>query len=75
MKVKNTSKRVIKLLNGKDKVTLLPGTEETYEVTDCADVQFLIDAGDLTEAAPRRGRPPSKPEDGKTPQASETKES
>lgn len=75
MKVKNTSKRVIKLLNGKDKVTLLPGTDEAYEVSDSADVQFYLDAGDLTEAAPRRGRPPSKAEDGKNAQPSETKES
>lgn len=47
MKVKNTSKRVIKLLNGKDKVTLIPGTSDVYNVTDCPDVQFLIAAGDL----------------------------
>lgn len=51
MKVKNTSKRVIKLLNGKDKVTLIPGTDDTFDVSDCDDVQFLIAHGDLIEVA------------------------
>ncbi|MBR8654201.1 hypothetical protein KDH83_12945 [Achromobacter sp. Marseille-Q0513] len=60
MKVKNTSSRVIKLLNGKDKVTLVPGSDEAHEVTECAEVQFYLDAGDLTETAARRGRPPGK---------------
>lgn len=59
MKVKNTSKRVIKLMNGKDKVTLVPGTDDVYDVTDCADVQFYLDAGDLSENV---GRRKSKPE-------------
>lgn len=56
MKVQNTSKRVIKLMNGKQKVTLIPGTGEVYDVTDCPDVQFYLDAGDLTEAVGRRVR-------------------
>lgn len=56
MKVKNTSARVIKLLNGKDKVTLIPGTDDEYTVTDCADVQFLIGAGDLIETYGKPGR-------------------
>lgn len=51
MKVKNTSKRVIKLRNGKDKVTLIPGTDDVFDVSDCDDVQFLIAAGDLIEVA------------------------
>ncbi|WP_368648980.1 hypothetical protein ABRY95_13835 [Castellaniella ginsengisoli] len=58
MKVKNTSKRIIKLLNGSDKVTLVPGTDEVYDVTDCADVQFLIAAGDLAESYGKPGRRP-----------------
>jgi hypothetical protein len=58
MKVKNTSKRVIKLLNGKDKVTLIPGTDEVYDVTDGADVQFLIEARDLAEVYGKPGRKP-----------------
>lgn len=53
MKVKNTSRRVIKLMNGKEKVTLVPGTGETYDVTDNADVRYMIEAGDLTEVAER----------------------
>lgn len=56
MKVKNTSKRVIKLLNGKDKVTLIPGTDDVYDVTDNADVQFLIEARDLVEVYGKPGR-------------------
>ncbi len=64
MKVKNTSKRVIKLMNGKEKVTLVPGSNEAYDVTDNADVQFYLDAGDLAEAvAPRK--PAGKAEDTK----------
>ena len=65
MKVKNTSKRVIKLLNGADKVTLVPGTDEVYDVTDCADVQFLIAAGDLAEAYGKSGRKPKREGDDK----------
>lgn len=53
MKVRNTSKRVIKLLNGKEKVTLIPGSEEVYEVTDCPDVQYYIGVGDLIEVVAR----------------------
>lgn len=53
MKVRNTSKRVIKLLNGKEKVTLIPGPEEVYEVTDCPDVQYYIGVGDLVETVAR----------------------
>lgn len=63
MKVQNKSKRVMKLLNGKQKVTLIPGTDEVYEVTDCADVQFYIEAGDLTEVVTRPGRKPAKADD------------
>ena len=63
MKVQNTSKRVIKLLNGKEKVTLIPGTDAVYDVTDNADVQFFIDAGDLTEVVARPGRKPAKADD------------
>ena len=62
MKVQNTSRRVIKLMNGKEKVTLVPGTGEVYDVTDNADVQFLIEAGELTEVVARPGRRPAKPE-------------
>lgn len=53
MKVRNTSKRVIKLLNGKEKVMLIPGSEEAYEVSDCPDVQHYISAGDLIETVAR----------------------
>lgn len=53
MKVKNTSKRVMKLLNGKEKVTLIPGTNEVYEVSDSDVVQFYLENGDLTEAVVR----------------------
>lgn len=74
MKVKNTSSRVIKLLNGKEKVTLLPGSDEAYDVTECADVQFYLDAGDLAEAVSRRGRPPGKTEDEKKVQNGEVNE-
>lgn len=63
MKVQNTSRRVIKLMNGKEKVTLVPGTGEVYDVTDNADVQFLIDAGELTEVVARPGRKPAKTAD------------
>lgn len=62
MKVQNTSRRVIKLMNGKEKVTLVPGTGEVYDVTDNADVQFLIDAGELTEIVTRPGRKTAKVE-------------
>lgn len=62
MKVQNTSRRVIKLMNGKEKVTLVPGTGEVYDVTDNADAQFLIEAGELTEVVARPGRRPAKPE-------------
>lgn len=62
MKVQNTSRRVIKLMNGKEKVTLVPGTGEVYDVTDSADVQFLIDAGELTEIVARPGRKAAKVE-------------
>lgn len=62
MKVKNTSKRVIKLMNGKEKITLVPGTDDVYDVTESADVQFYIDAGDLAEAVVRRGRQTAKSE-------------
>lgn len=62
MKVQNTSRRVIKLMNGKQKVTLVPGTGEVYDVTDNADAQFLIEAGELTEVVARPGRRPAKPE-------------
>lgn len=58
MKVQNKSKRVMKLLNGKQKVTLIPGTDEVYEVTDSADVQFYIEAGDLIEVVTRKGAKP-----------------
>ncbi|KAB1444201.1 hypothetical protein [Bordetella bronchiseptica] len=58
MKVKNTSKRVIKLLNGKDKVTLVPGTDEAYDVSDSADVQAMIKAGELAEVYGKPGRKP-----------------
>lgn len=63
MKVQNTSRRVIKLMHGKDKVTLIPGTNAVYDVTDCADVRFYIDAGDLTEIVSRTGSKPAKVED------------
>lgn len=53
MKVRNTSKRVIKLLNGKEKVTLIPGSDEVYEVSDCLDVQHYISVGDLIETVTR----------------------
>lgn len=59
MKVKNTSKRVIKLMHGKEKVTLVPGTEDVYDVTDNADVQFYINARDLVEVVDRPGRKPA----------------
>lgn len=62
MKVQNTSRRVIKLMNGKEKVTLVPGTGEVYDVTDNADVQFLIEAGELTEIVARPGRKAAKVE-------------
>ncbi len=67
MKVKNTSKRVIKLLNGKDKVTLIPGTDDAYDVSDSADVQAMIEAGELAEVYGKPGRKPkddSKPDGG-----------
>lgn len=60
MKVQNTSKRVIKLLNGKQKVTLVPGSGEVHEVTDNEDVQFYIKAGDLAEVVTRAGKAPAK---------------
>lgn len=60
MKVQNTSRRVIKLLNGKKKVALIPGTGEVYEVTDCADVQYYIELGELTEVSARQGRKPAR---------------
>ena len=50
MKVKNTSKHVIKLPNGKAKVTLIPGTGDVYDVSDSADVQAMIASGELIEA-------------------------
>ena len=53
MKVKNTSRRVIKLLNGKEKVTLIPGTDDVYDVTDSADTQAMIEAGELAEVYER----------------------
>lgn len=56
MKVKNTSKRVIKLLNGKDKVTLVPGTDDAYDVSDSSDVQAMIEAGELAEVYGKPGR-------------------
>src|SRR5690625_6948395 len=56
MKVKNTSRRVIKLLNGKEKVTLVPGTDDVYDVTDSDDVQHYIEARDLIEVVAQRGR-------------------
>jgi len=62
MKVQNTSRRVIKLMNGKEKVTLVPGTGEVYDVTDNADVRFLIEAGELTEVVARTGRKAAKVE-------------
>lgn len=49
MKVKNTSARVINLMHVDTKLTLIPGTDEVYEVTDCPDVQWYIDRGDLAE--------------------------
>lgn len=51
MKVRNLSRHVIKLLNGKDKVTLVPGTDDVYEVSDSKDVQYLIEKGELIEVA------------------------
>lgn len=65
MKVQNTSKRVIKLMRGKDKVTLVPGMDEIYDVTDCADVQFYIEAGDLSEVVARPSGKPAKVKDEK----------
>lgn len=56
MKVQNASKRVIKLLNGKQKVMLIPGTDEVYDVTDNEDVRFYIKAGDLVEVVTRTGK-------------------
>lgn len=53
MKVKNTSRRVIDLLRGKEKITTVPGSDEEYEVTDCPDVQWYIARGDLAEAFER----------------------
>jgi len=60
MKVQNTSRRVIKLMHGKDKVTLIPGTNAVYDVTDCADVQYYIEAGDLAEVVERPSGKPAK---------------
>lgn len=54
MKVKNTSRRVIDLLRGKEKITTIPGSNEEYDVTDCADVQWYIERGDLIEVATSR---------------------
>lgn len=53
MKVKNTSRRVINLMHGNTKLTLIPGTDEVYEVTDCPDVQWYVERGDLAEAFER----------------------
>jgi len=60
MKVKNTSRRVIDLLRGKEKITTIPGSNEEYEVTDCADVQWYIERGDLIEVFSRPARKTSK---------------
>ncbi|MFT0547488.1 hypothetical protein ACMHYO_14295 [Allopusillimonas ginsengisoli] len=56
MKVKNTSRRVIDLLRGKEKITTVPGSGQEYEVTDCPDVQWYIERGDLIEVYSKPGR-------------------
>lgn len=40
-------------MRGDTKLTLIPGTGEVYEVTDCPDVQWYIERGDLAEAFDR----------------------
>lgn len=67
MKVKNTSRRVINLMHGKVKLTLVPGTDEAVEVDDCADVQWYIDHGDLAEVAVRSKSKLSQGGDGDSP--------
>ncbi|MGS1116016.1 hypothetical protein [Castellaniella sp. UC4442_H9] len=63
MKVKNTSRSIIKLLSGENKVTLKPGTEDVYDVDDCDDVQYLIARGDLIETTARAARKAAKASD------------
>lgn len=56
MKVKNTARRTIDLMRGKEKITTIPGSGEEYEVTDSPDVQWYIQRGDLIEVYSKPGR-------------------